>query len=115
MSAPDQCPTPAAVQPSDALTQYRLGMIEKTLQAISENLERLATLEQKHLETREALNRAFDAIKGVEDRTRKMELEMPTLKMIRGWVIAGVIGCASLLGIAVFKLVTLQSAVPTLH
>lgn len=97
-------------QPStgDALTQYRLGMIEKTLQAISENLERLAALEQKHLETREALNRAFDAIKGNEDRVRKIELELPTLKLVRGWVIGGMVGCASLLGLATFKLFTIQ-------
>lgn len=93
-------------------------MIEKTLQAISENLERLAALEQKHLETREALNRAFDAIKVTEteiktadERVRKIELELPTLKLIRGWVIAGVVGCAGLLGVTVFKLATLSAVV----
>jgi len=108
MSSEIRTPHPTG---SDALTQYRLEMIEKTLQAISDNLERLATLEQKHLETREALNRAFDAIKGVEERTRKIELELPTLKLIRGWVIAGVIGCAGLLGVTVFKLATLSAVI----
>ena len=93
-------------------------MIEKTLQVIAENLERLATLEQKHLETREALNRAFDAIKVTEteikttdERVRKIELELPTLKLIRQWVIAGVVGCAGLLGVTVFKLATLSAVV----
>lgn len=88
----------------DQLTQYRLGMIEKTLVTISESLQQLAQLEQKHLETREALGRAFEQISKHDDRMRKMEVEMPTLKLVRGWVIAGVIGCASLLGITLFKL-----------
>lgn len=93
---------------SGELTQYRLGMIEKTLEAISENLQQLAQLEQKHLETREALNRAFAEIKNQDDRVRTLEIEMPTLKLIRGWVIAGVLGCAGLLGVTLFKLVTLH-------
>lgn len=104
-------PPPAPANSPDALTQYRLAMIEDTLKAIAENLERLAALEQKHLETREALGRAFDAIKANETRVRSIELELPTLKLIRGWVIAGVIGCASLLGMALFKLLT----IPALH
>lgn len=113
----EACP-PTQPANGDTLTQYRLGMIEKTLQAISDNLERLATLEQKHLETREALNRAFDAIKGTEtelkkadERVRKIELELPTLKLVRGWVIAGVVSCAGLLGVTVFKLATLSAVV----
>ena len=109
MDAVPTPPTPA--QGSDALTQYRLAMIEQTLKAISDNLERLATLEQKHLETREALGLAFDAIEKVDHRMRKIEVEMPTLRLIRAWVIAGVVGCATLLGLAVFKLVT----IPAVH
>jgi hypothetical protein len=91
------------------LTQYRLGMIEKTLEAISENLQQLAQLEQKHLETREALNRAFAQIESQDSRVRKLEIEMPTLKLIRGWVITGVVGCTGLLGITLFKLVALRA------
>jgi len=80
-------------------------MIEQTLVNISESLHQLAQLEQKHLETRESLNRAFEMIAKQEERVRVIEIELPTLKMIRGWVIAGVVSCASLLGITAFKLI----------
>jgi hypothetical protein len=91
-------------QNNDELTQYRLSMIEKTLQAISDNLVQLAALEQKHIETREALSRAFEHIDEHEERIRGMETEMPMLKMVKGWVITGVIGIIGLLGTTVFSL-----------
>ncbi|CAB4122835.1 hypothetical protein UFOVP33_61 [uncultured Caudovirales phage] len=93
----------------DELTQYRLGMIEETLKAMRENLVQLTALEQKHLETRQALERAFEAIKDNDERMRVIEVEMPTLKMVRGWVIAGVIGCAALLGVTLFKIATIAT------
>jgi hypothetical protein len=92
---------------ADKVTQYRLEMIEKTLQAISENLSKLAALEQKHIETRDAVGRAFDAIEGHETRLRAVEVEMPTLKLTRKWVLSGVIGIVSLLAVAIFKLFTI--------
>lgn len=95
-------------QAPDTLTQYRLGMIEKTLEAIRDNLTQLAQLEQKHIETRDALGRAFEQINAHDNRIRTVEQEMPTLKMVRGWVVSGVIGIVGLLGVALFKLFTLH-------
>lgn len=94
--------------PSDTLTQYRLKMIEDTLKQIAENLERLAALEQKHLETRDAVGRAFASIEKVDLRVRHVELELPTLKLIRTWVIGGVLGSISLLGITLAKVFTIS-------
>lgn len=99
MATPDQ-------NEPDNLTQYRLGMIEKTLEAIRDNLTQLAQLEQKHIETREALGRAFEQINSQDVRLRGMEQEMPTLRLVRGWVISGVIGIMGLLGVTLFKLFT---------
>lgn len=90
--------TPVPPTHHDALTQYRLEMIEDTLKAVAENLERLSTLEMHHLETREAMSRAFDAITKIESRVHSMEMELPTLKLARGWVITGVVGCIGLFG-----------------
>jgi hypothetical protein len=90
------------------LTSYRLSMIEKTLEAIRDNLTQLAQLEQKHIETREALGRAFAAIEGQDGRLRTVEQEMPTLRLVRGWVISGVIGIMGLLAVTVFKLFTFK-------
>ncbi len=93
------------------ITTYRLGMIEKTLEALADNIKQLTTLEQKHLETRESINRSFKAIEAIEARTRAIEVEMPTLKLVRGWVITGTLGILGLLGVALFKLFTISVAV----
>lgn len=98
--------TPAP-QTSDTLTQYRLGMIEQTLKGISETLERLAALEQKHLETREAVGRAFDSLETHDARIRAIESEMPTLKLARGWLLSGMVGIIGLLGVTLFRLFTI--------
>lgn len=98
-------PTVNHPAPGTDLTQYRLGMIEKTLQAISENLHQLAALEQKHIETREALGRAFKSIEGQDQRLRVIEMEMPTLRLVRKWVLAGAVGLISLVLIEVLKVI----------
>lgn len=87
------------------LTDYRLNMIEKTLASISESLRQLTTLEQKHIETREAMGRAFDTIRDQDDRLRVIEAEIPTMKLVRGWVVAGMVGTCGLSGVALFKLI----------
>jgi hypothetical protein len=92
-------------QPSE-LTQYRLEAIEETLKSIGDTLRQLTTLEQKHLETRQAIERAFASIEKHELRIHNVELELPTLRLIRNWVISGVIGCTSMIGIAVISLLT---------
>ena len=92
------------------MTSYRLEMIENTLKAISDNLSQLATLEQKHIETRDALNRAFASVEKIDVRVKHIEIEMPTLKLVRGWIISGVLGIVGLLAIMLFKLFTV---VPT--
>lgn len=91
--------------PTDRLTDYRLTMIEKTLVSISDSLHQLASLEQKHAETRDGLGRAFTQLDNQNNRLRDVELELPTLKLVRGWIIAGVIGVFGVLGISLFKLV----------
>ncbi len=95
---------------NNSLTEYRLASIEETLASINETLRTLTSLEAKHMETRSALERAFTEIGRHEERLRSIELELPTLKLIRGWVIAGVVSCTSLLGITVFKFVTLSAS-----
>lgn len=94
--------------PTQDLTQYRLEMIEQTLKAISDNLTKLAALEQKHIETRDAVERAFDCIATHDTRIRAIETEMPTLKLTRGWILSGLVGIVSLLGLALFKLFSIQ-------
>lgn len=95
---------------NNSLTEYRLASIEETLASINETLRTLTSLEAKHMETRSALERAFTEIGRHEDRLRAIELELPTLKLIRGWVIAGVLSCASMLGVTIFKIATMSAS-----
>lgn len=87
------------------LTDYRLNLIEKSLASISDSLRQLTVMEQKYLESRAALERAFVALGKSEERIRLIEEELPTLKLARAWVIAGAIGTLSLIGVAIVKLV----------
>lgn len=98
-------------QSQNVLVDYRLTMIEQTLKAISDNLTQLAALEQKHIETREALARAFTQIGKQDDRLRVIETEMPTLKLVRGWVVAGALGIIGLLGLTVVDILKRVSGV----
>lgn len=103
----EQTPHTPYAQPGLELTQYRLQMIEDTLKAIRDNLGTLAALEQKHLQTREALERAFTSLGKIDERVRKIEHELPTLTLVRKWVIGGMIGIISLLGLMLFRLFTI--------
>lgn len=96
-------------RPSGELTEYRLASIEETLASINETLRTLTSLEAKHVETRSALERSFSELGRHDERLRAIELELPTLKLIRGWVIAGVLSCVSMLGITVFKVATIAA------
>lgn len=79
--------------------------VKNAVKSIDQSLRTLAALEVKHEETRSGLNRAFVSIGDHETRMRTMETEMPTLKMVRGWVIAGVLGIMGILGVAILHMV----------
>lgn len=89
---------------AEDLTEYRISLVEQTLKSINDNLAQLATLEQKHFETRDALARAFKHLEDQDERLRSLETEMPLLKMVRSWVITGVVGIVALLGTSLINL-----------
>jgi len=74
-------------------------------QEISKSLQRLVSLEERHMETREAMSRAFGAIEKVNDRLLKIEQDMPGLREVRGWVINGVLTVVAIVGAGVLALV----------
>lgn len=114
---------------NEQVISFRLNAIERVLSGLSDSMRQLVTLEQKHIETRESLGRAFSRIDEHEKRVREIEqcqtmtsiavdrmdpidtrvsaieAEMPTLKLIRGWVITGVLGILSIAGMALFGLI----------
>lgn len=87
--------------------------LKESQQAISNSLERLVRLEERHVETREALTRAFTQIErhaqmihevrmqipaNLEERLRKIEQDMPGLIEMRRWMTAGVLSVVGLIG-----------------
>lgn len=94
-----------------------VGEIGQSVKSIDGSLQALTRLEARHAETRDGLARAFAAVQRLEDedlkdhenRLRVMEADMPTVRLIRGWVIAGVIGVVSLVGVAVVGIVLISS------
>ena len=79
-------------------------MIEQTLHKIAESLDRLAALEAQHSQTRETLARFFSAIDKYDERMVRIEREMPTLKLIRGWVISGVVSLIGIVALMIAKM-----------
>lgn len=97
-----------------------LGALKESQQAISNSLERLVRLEERHIETRDALTRAFSAIDkhgealhsirlaipvNLEPRLRDLESNMPGLLEMRRWVVAGAMSVIGLMGCGVIGLV----------
>lgn len=97
-----------------------LGSLRESQQAISSSLERLVRLEERHIETREALGRAFGTIDrhtedlhsirmsvpaNLETRLRTMENYMPGLLEMRRWLVAGVMSVVGLIGCGIIGLI----------
>lgn len=90
--------------------------LKDSQQAISNSLERLVRLEERHVETREAITRAFSAIEKIaagmhelrmqvpanlDPRLREIEASMPGLIEMRRWMTAGVLSVVGLIGAAI--------------
>jgi chromosome segregation ATPase len=87
--------------------EYRLGTLEASVteiksavSSIDKSLQKLTSLEERHQETRNALNRAFTQIEDHEFRLRHVEKEAPVTKLVRNWIIAGVTGIIGMAAIA---------------
>jgi hypothetical protein len=105
--------------PPDDTTSFRLSAVERQLEnqtealnKIGEAINRFSLLEERHLETRGALERAFHALEKadhaleqVDKRVSSIELAMPQLQETRKWVILGILGGLGLMGAALLKLV----------
>lgn len=99
-------------QQAHAVLDVRVTNLEKVVERVSsavesidESLKTLTRLDVKHDETGKGLDRAFVAIKDHETRIRLVEAEMPTMKLIRGWVIAGTLALIGLVGLSIVNMV----------
>lgn len=79
---------------------------EKTAQAIDairKSLESLVRLEERHAESKEAINRAFTYIEKIEARLEEIERKMPGLVEVRRWVVRGVLAIVSVVFVALLS------------
>lgn len=102
-----------------AVLEYRVRLMEgaikdigAALTGINQTLQALATLEIRHTEIREALTRAFDAIKEAKDEAKRVdervdliEKALPLMQDTTKWVRVGVIAVVGMVGTAVIKFV----------
>lgn len=82
-----------------------VGEIKQAVRSIDTSLQTLARLEVHHAETRDSITRAFAEINDHETRMRVLEEDAPTMRMIRTWVLAGVVGVVAMVGTAIVGLV----------
>jgi hypothetical protein len=92
-----------------------VSQLEKVIESIDNSLKTLVALEVKHTQTATALERAFGEIEKHNTRLKCMEVEMPTIKLVRGWVITGVIAMVGLLGVEIINLATQNAQASQAH
>jgi chromosome segregation ATPase len=82
-----------------------LGDIRDAMRAVASAIERLTRLEERHAETRTALERAFTAQEKIEERVADIELKIPVLELTSSWVRRVVLGVLGVVGLALLALV----------
>lgn len=108
---PHQC-DPVSCPASVQVLDHRVGAVEGAVHKIADAMDRfaktteqLARLEERHVETRQAMERAFGEIGKLDVRTDAIEARLPPLEETRSWVVRGLIGVMCVVGMAVLKLV----------
>lgn len=79
--------------------------VSTAVESIDESLKTLTKLDVRHEETAKAVERAFDVARDHETRVRLIEVEMPTLKLVRKWALSGMAAFAGALCLAILALV----------
>lgn len=100
--------------------EFRLSVVEKTIvkieqgvDSIADSLQTLARIEAHQSNTADAVTRCVAALESHDERLRHLESEVPITRLVRNWVIAGVIGVVALVGVAVIQLPPAQIPPPT--
>lgn len=87
-----------------------------TLEAIKHNTDELVNfarqqvrIEERQIEQGRAIERAFTALemcrKDVSDRLTLIEVEMPTIKLVRGWIFSFVLWAMGMTGAVVWQII----------
>ena len=122
--------TGGPMSPDENVLEFRIsvlegavGEIKTAVKSIDTSLKTLTTLEVHHSQTRDAVGRAFSeierlgggVIKDHEDRLRGIEADLPTMRLVRNWVIAGVLSCTTMVGVALVGMVIVSAPQPAIQ
>lgn len=86
--------------------EWRLQQLEEDRKRIADALDLIVRLEHRHEETREGFARTQKIMEDVETRVRAVEAVMPLVKLTSNWVIVGVLGILSLVGMAGYRTIS---------
>lgn len=96
-----------------AIAEHRLDNYDRVLQAIqsstaeiSRSLSQIVRFEERLLNNGQALDRAFKLIGDLQNEIQKINNEMPTMKLVRSWVITTVFSMFGLAAAIVLSVVT---------
>jgi hypothetical protein len=90
--------------------EWRLQQLEEDRKRIADALDLIVRLEHRHEETREGFARTQKIMEDVETRVRAVEAVMPLVKLTSNWVIVGVLGILSLVGMAGYRTISAYTA-----
>jgi chromosome segregation ATPase len=97
----------ALIEQDNDVMKGVLSDIKQYMGEISASLQKLVVLETEHTHTRDGLQRAFAEIKAVQDqqtkieeRVSRIERSMPSLIMVKQWVVRGVLAVVGLVLVA---------------
>lgn len=79
--------------------------IKESQKDISKSLSRLVALEERHIETRESLKRAFTTLEKHDARIDDIERDMPQLKEMRSMCVKIIIAVIGAVGLAMLNMV----------
>lgn len=78
--------------------------LKRAVAQVAEAINKLVVIEERSLETRRTIDRAFETLKDHEQRLRDVEEQMPLLVETRRWVVLGVLSGLSMIGVGLAKL-----------
>jgi hypothetical protein len=84
------------------LIAHRLGEVETTMKTLAHNVEKLVIIEERLMHYAQAQERAFNEIKGLDERLTDVESKIPDADRVTLWMDRGLwsIAAAALMYIA---------------
>ena len=88
-----------------AVLERNCDELKEAIFQIRDALQSLVRLEEQHMETKAALTRVFVQCEKIETRMVEIEKVIPGLVELRRWVVAGMLGTLSVVGVSLIGLV----------